>query len=142
MKMKQLTTVVALSVAVFSSAAQTPDDSVYQAFGGQAGITRLMDDFVGRLVVDPRIGSFFKDTKLSRLKEKLAEQLCVAGGGPCTYTGDSMVESHRGQGVGKADFNALVEVLQDSMNAAGIPFSAQNQMLARLAPTHRDIIEK
>jgi hemoglobin len=38
------------------------------------------------------------------------------------------------------DFNALVEVLQQSMAARGIPFEAQNRMLARLAPMHREII--
>ena len=35
---------------------------------------------------------------------------------------------------------ALVEVLQLSMDAQGIPFRAQNQLLAQLAPMHRDTI--
>lgn len=142
--MKKIIAIVALSVAALSSPAQTQaqDDSLYQAFGGQAGLSKLMDDFVNRLVADPHIGVFFKDTKLSRLKEKLTEQLCVGAGGPCSYTGDSMAEVHKGMKVRAADFNALVEVLQDSMDSAGIPFSAQNQMLARLAPMYRDVIEK
>ena len=40
----------------------------------------------------------------------------------------------------KGDFNALVEVLQQSMEARGIPFGAQNRLLARLAPMHREIV--
>ena len=44
--------------------------------------------------------------------------------------------------IGKEHFNALVEVLQQSMDAKGVPFRAQNAMLARLAPMHRDIIMK
>ena len=36
--------------------------------------------------------------------------------------------------------NALVEVLQDTMDAQGIPFRDQNRLLARLAPMHREII--
>jgi hemoglobin len=35
-----------------------------------------------------------------------------------------------------------VEVLQQSMDAKRIPFTAQNRMLALLAPMHRDIITK
>ena len=42
----------------------------------------------------------------------------------------------------KGDFNALVEVLQQAMDAQGIAFTAQNRLLARLAPMHRDIINK
>ena len=51
-----------------------------------------------------------------------------------------MAEAHGALTISKADFNALVEVLQLSMDAKGIPFGAQNRMLARLAPMHRDII--
>ena len=37
-------------------------------------------------------------------------------------------------------FNALVEVLQASMAAQGVPFATQNRLLARLAPMHREIV--
>jgi hemoglobin len=42
--------------------------------------------------------------------------------------------------INKGHFNALVEVLQLSMDARQIPFRVQNQLLAQLAPMHRDII--
>ncbi len=34
----------------------------------------------------------------------------------------------------------LLEVLQVAMDARNIPFATQNQLLARLAPMHRDVI--
>ena len=51
-----------------------------------------------------------------------------------------MKTAHRDIDVARGDFNALVEVLQASMDAQGVPFSTQNQLLARLAPMHRDIV--
>jgi hemoglobin len=51
-----------------------------------------------------------------------------------------MKKAHAGIDVTKANFNALVEVLQQSMDARGIPFGAQNRLLAQLAPMHREII--
>ena len=48
--------------------------------------------------------------------------------------------AHKEMDINKANFNGLVEVLQKSMDKRGIPFSAQNRMLALLAPMHRDII--
>ena len=140
--MKKLISTLALACCALTAQAQTTDDAVYQAFGGTPGLTRLMDDFVNRLVIDPRIGVFFKDTNRAELKEKLASQLCVVSGGPCKYSGADMKNAHADMGIDKSNFNALVEVLQVSMDAQGIPFRAQNQMLARLAPMHRDIIEK
>lgn len=49
---------------------------------------------------------------------------------------------HASRNIGKGDFNAPIAVLQQSMHATGIVFTAQNGRLARLAPMHRDIITK
>ena len=118
------------------------DDSLYQAWGQRAGIQAVMDDFFTRLQADPRTGPFFKDTGRKHLVKQLTDQLCQQAGGPCVYDGPTMAEAHNGQDIRKRDFNALVEVLQQSMDALGIPFGAQNRMLARLAPMHRDIVKQ
>lgn len=116
------------------------DDSLYQAWGRTAGIQAVMDDFFTRLQADVRTAPHFKDAGRKHLVKQLTDQLCQQAGGPCVYDGPTMAEAHRGQDITKRDFNALVEVLQQSMDAKGIPFAAQNRMLARLAPMHRDII--
>ena len=51
-----------------------------------------------------------------------------------------MKTAHASLKITKGDFNALVEVLQQSMDAQGIAFTTQNQLLALLAPMHRDVI--
>lgn len=51
-----------------------------------------------------------------------------------------MKRAHEDLGISRRDFNALVEILQQAMEAKAIPFAAQNGMLARLAPMHRDIV--
>lgn len=115
-------------------------DALYQQFGGQPGLVRLMDDFVVRLLADPRMNPFFKDTDLKHLKEELVIQFCEVSGGPCKRNGPDMKKAHDGFDINRGHFNALVEVLQQSMDAQGIAFSAQNRMLAQLAPMHRDIV--
>ena len=117
-----------------------PAAGLYQAFGEEAGIRRLMDDFVLRLKADPRIGEQFQDTNLANLAKSLSDQLCQLSGGPCVYRGPDMKTAHADRDTTRAQFNALVEVLQQSMEARGIPFPRQNQMLALLAPMHRDVI--
>ena len=131
------------SLLCTSGMAQTmapANDELYKAFGEKTGITQLMDDFVNRVVQDPRIGVQFKDTKLPGLKAKLTEQVCQLTGGPCTYKGADMKSAHAAMDINKGDFNALVENLQSAMEARGIPFTQQNRLLALLAPMHRDVI--
>ncbi|MDM4766856.1 group 1 truncated hemoglobin [Pelomonas sp. SE-A7] len=118
------------------------DDSLYRALGEKPGIEKLMMDFSARLKKDPRIGSFFKDTNPKALAEQLRDQVCELSGGPCKYEGAKMKPAHADLGVKRGDFNALVEVLQQSMDDAGIPFATQNKLLALLAPMHRDIVTR
>ncbi len=130
-----------LLLAGASSAQMAPkDDQLYKAFGEKAGLVSLMDDFMVRLLADPRTGPHFKPANQQRVKEQLVDQLCALGGGPCVYKGADMKSSHANLDIKKSDFHALVEVLQQSMDAKGIPFTRQNQMLALLAPMNRDII--
>lgn len=117
-----------------------PAPGLYQAFGERTGLRALMDDFVVRLKADPRIGAQFSETNLENLARSLTEQLCQLSGGPCVYNGPDMKTAHAHMDITRAHFNALVEVLQQSMDAKGIPFTRQNQMLALLAPMHRDTI--
>ena len=116
------------------------DDQLYKAFGEKAGLVLLMDDFMVRLLDDPRTAPHFKPANQQRVKEQLVDQFCALGGGPCVYKGADMKSAHANLEIKKSDFHALVEVLQQSMDAKGIPFRKQNEMLALLAPMNRDII--
>lgn len=144
MKKSLISLVIATSSVLMAGAsfAQTApqNDQLYKAFGEKAGLVSLMDDFMVRLLADPRTGPHFKPANQQRVKEQLVDQLCVLGGGPCVYKGADMKSAHANLDIKKSDFNALVEVLQQSMDAKGIPFRTQNQMLALLAPMHRDTI--
>ncbi len=143
MKTAIVVALVSLCIASGAACAQTAPagvDPLFDALGGRPGIGRLVDDLVPRLAADPRIGPSFKDTNLRELNKQLADQFCVVSGGPCRYEGGSMREAHASLRIDKADFNRLVELLQDAMDARAIPFAEQNRLLARLAPMHRDIV--
>ena len=136
----RLLTALALAGLLAGCTANPPRAGLYEQFGGQAGLEALVEEFLVRLLEDERINAQFAETDLVNLNDRLVEQFCVELGGPCTYTGRDMAQSHAGLGITEADFNALVEDLQDAMDARGIPFRAQNQLLRRLAPMHRDIV--
>jgi hemoglobin len=121
-------------------AAAPGDDALYRAFGGQDGLVKLMDDFMRRLLADRRMQPFFKDVNQQQVKDQLVVQVCELTGGPCKLKGPGMRKVHDGIDITRADFNALVEVLQQAMDAQGIAFGDQNRLLAKLAPMHREIV--
>ena len=117
-----------------------PSGSLYRQFGENEGLTALVDDLLARFADDPRIAPKFANTNIPRFRRLFVEHLCVVLDGPCTYTGDDMREVHTGLDISEAQFNAVVEHLVDAMQARGIPRTAQNRLIARLAPMRKDII--
>jgi hemoglobin len=115
---------------------------VWQAFRGEAGTRRIVDDFVIRITTDPRIADIFKTHDPVRLRRTLFEQFCHILGGGCDYTGMDMRQAHKDMGIQQADMNALVENLQLAMSKEGVPFFAQNRLLAKLAPMKREVVER
>ena len=114
--------------------------SVYKQFGERPGLVALMDDLMINLTADPRTRPFFASADQKHIKLELVDQFCVILGGPCQYTGKTMKEAHKRLPIDEASFNALVEDLQLAMNKHDIPFRAQNKLLQKLAPMHREVV--
>lgn len=116
--------------------------AMLEAFNGREGSDRIVDGMLDRSVADPRTAEIFVATDMVRLRRTLKEQFCYILNGGCTYTGRSMQDAHDEIGLQPADMGALVEHLQDAMEAEGVPFRAQNRFLAKLAPMRRDVVTR
>lgn len=138
MKSIYLAAIVALMLGC-QSAPQS--DSLYQDLGGLPGITRVADNFLYHLGRDDRVVDFFAESDIDRFHEKVIEHICELSGGPCEYTGDSMLETHRGMGISDTQFNAVVEDLILAMEDAGLGTTTQNRLLSVLAPLYQNIVE-
>lgn len=113
--------------------------ATFEAFGGKEGLVKIMDDFMIGLVADPRTKPFFDNNKQTFIKAMLVEQMCELMNGGCKYPGRDMKASHANMKVNREGFNALVEQFQFAMDKHNVPFSAQNKLLAKLAPMYREI---
>lgn len=130
---------IALSLSMNANSA---DLAAFQDFGETPGLVKVVDDLMVNLLANEKTRPFFEKVDHTAVKQKLVEQFCAQLEGPCIYTGQTMKRAHKGHEIDAAQFNALVEALQDSMNKNKIPQRAQNKLLAKLASMHKDIINK
>ena len=117
-------------------------DTLYQKLGGQAGVTRIVEESVALWVADNRVKADFDNINLDRLKTRLRDQICQISDGPCAYKGRSMAASHAGLELSRAKFNAVAEDVQTAMEHVGIPYRTQNRLMALLAPMQRDVVTR
>lgn len=146
--MKYVCLGLAVGLLMFGAACSTGELPVnnttvllYERLGGKSGITAVVDEFVGNVAKDDRINDRFATTDISRLKGHLVDQVCMATGGPCSYTGRDMKTTHTGMRISNADFTALVEDLVAALQAFKVPQREQNELLALLGPMKSDIVE-
>lgn len=114
--------------------------TLFARLGGMDAIRGVVDTLMARVVVDGRINAFFRGVDLEQLKGRLAEQICQATGGPCTYSGRTMREAHRGLGLTDAHFAALVGDLGYAMNRFGVAMREQDELVRILGTLKPEIV--
>jgi hemoglobin len=124
-----------------TQAGQETTKTLYDRLGGKAAITAVVDQFVTNVADDKRINARFSTTDIPRLKKNLVDQVCMASGGPCTYSGRDMTTTHAGMKITAADFNALVEDLVASLNKFKVSETEKKELLGILGPMKKDIVE-
>ena len=115
--------------------------TLFDRLGGNGAIRAVVDDFVARCAADDRINLKLARTDVPRLKSMLVDQVTAATGGPATYTGRSMAETHDGMGVTAGEFDALVGDLVATLDQVSVPPAEQNELLGILGPLRSDIVE-
>jgi hemoglobin len=117
--------------------------SLYKRLGGREGIALVVGDFTANLAADPRVGARFKAMKpaeLEKFKSNLADQICEATGGPCSYIGRDMKTTHKGMKITDAEWSATVENLVKALDKHNVNAQAKQELLGALGPMKQDIV--
>jgi hemoglobin len=117
--------------------------SLYRRLGGREGIAIVVGDFVGNMAADPRVNERFKGMKpadVEKLKSNLADQICDATGGPCSYLGRDMKTVHTGMKITEAQWSATVENLTKALDKNKVGAKEKDELIAALAPMKGDIV--
>ena len=138
---------VVLSVAALHLAACAtmgdPPPTLYKRLGGREGIALVVGDFVTNMAGDSRVNARFKDMKpadVEKLKSNLADQICDATGGPCSYLGRDMKTAHKGMKITDGEWNATVENLSKALDKSKVDPKDKSELLGMLAPMKADIV--
>jgi len=135
---------VLLAVNLAGCAALMPQEpSLYDRLGGRHPIALVVDDFVANVVADNRVNTRFKAlpaVAVAKLKSNLSDQICAATGGPCSYLGRDMKETHAGMKITEVEWNATVEALAKALDKHKVGAKEKGELLAALGPMKKDIV--
>ena len=120
--------------------------SLYDRLGGVYNIATVVDDFINRIMIDPRLNSNpLVDQAHHRVppagfKYLVTEMVCWATGGPQKYTGKPMAESHQDLKITGKEWEAFLDDFQQTLDKFKVPTAEQAELKAIIDTTRADIV--
>jgi hemoglobin len=120
--------------------------SLYDRLGGVYVIAVVIDDFIDRVMNDarlnanPRVDEAHHRVSPQGFKYYVTEMLCWAAGGPQSYSGRSMVDSHRELRITAEEWDAFMDDLDQTLDRFAVPERERGEVVAIVESTKPDIV--
>ena len=120
--------------------------SLYERLGGVYSIATVVDDFIDRVMTDPRLNAnpavdeAHHSVSPAGFKYLATEMVCWAAGGPQKYTGRSMADSHRHLNITPQEWEAFMDDFQQTLDKFKVPAAEQAELRAIVQSTYGDIV--
>jgi hemoglobin len=119
---------------------------LYERLGGVYSIATVVDDFIDRIMIDPRLNANpHVDAAHHRVppagfKYLVTEMVCWATGGPQKYTGKSMADSHAHLQITPEEWEAFLDDFEQTLGKFAVPVEEQSELKAIVNSTRPDIV--
>ena len=120
------------------------EKTLYERLGGYDAVSAVVDDFAGKLFIDPVVGArFFGMSRDSRegFRQKNKNLVCKVIGGPCKIISRSAATTHGGLGIKASEFDIVAQHLVDTLNKFKVPQKEHKELMAIIATLRPDIFE-
>ena len=119
---------------------------LWSRLGGEAQVKLIVSDFVFKASNDPRVhfdrgGKFvLDDSAMARFEIRLVEFFSSKTGGPLIYLGRPMKVSHEAMAITGAEFDAMVQDLDDVLFAHKVPKPEAEEVLKMVRGLRDEIV--
>jgi hemoglobin len=134
--------------------------ALFDRLGGEKGLNAIVDDFLPRVLQDPRVnwprngvkrgGFSFKrgesvswkatESNMAALKKHFVQFLSLATGGPAHYEGKEIKPTHAAMHIANPEFDAALGDLKASLDKLQIPNKEQKELLSIIESTRPQIV--
>lgn len=104
--------------------------SIFDQIGGAPAVEAAVEQFYQRVLVDPLLKPFFKDSNLSWLKKSQTRFFTTALGGPQIYKGADMKTAHQHLPIEERHFGRVAQHLSDTLKALNVPVNLIQEIMA------------
>ena len=126
--------------------AETSKPSLYERLGGIYSIAAVVDDFIDRMMIDPRLNAnprvdeAHHRVSKAGFKYLVTEMVGWATGGPQKYTGRTMADAHKDLQITPDEWTAFLDDFHQTMQKFGVSAEEEAELVAIINSTRGDIV--
>jgi hemoglobin len=113
--------------------------TLYDRVGGEKGVDKLLIAFYGKVLADPLLKPFFKNTPMDKLIVMQRELFGAALDGPHAYSGRELHEVHAKRGITDRHFHLFRQHLLVTLQEAGASADDIRDVVRRVSAMKKDI---
>ena len=106
--------------------------SLYDRIGGEEAISGMVVEFYVKVMADPELSPFFKNTQIDRLHRMQREFFSAALDGPIQYTGRPLHSVHAGMGIKPEHMKRFVGHMLDTLERFDLSEDESRDIIGRI----------
>ncbi|MEO0717587.1 MAG: group 1 truncated hemoglobin [Pseudomonadota bacterium] len=114
--------------------------TLYEKYGGFGSISRVVMSFYDRLLDSDEVGPYFDDIDMKRLIDHQTKFVASLLGGPADFSDDRLEQAHRHLQIDGADFDAMKQILSDTLADFGFEDADREAVLGAIEARRSKIV--
>lgn len=115
--------------------------TLYDRLGRREGITRITRELMKNHLANPLVSNRYSQIKdLDRVEGNVIDFFCAGSGGPETYGGKDMLNTHRSMNISEQEFVGVIDDAMAALETCGVDAPIRNEVLGVLWSMKADVI--
>lgn len=116
------------------------DHSLFDRFGGQAAVARLVFAFYDRVLRSQRLAPYFRDVEMRRLVEHQAKFVSQLMGGPLSYSDAELRQVHAHLAIDDGAFDEMMLLFERTLRDVSLSEADQGLVMAGMRANRTAIV--
>lgn len=120
---------------------ETTATTLYDRLGRRDGITRITRELIKNHLANPIVSNRYSQIKdMERVERNVIDFFCAGSGGPETYAGKDMLNTHRGMNISEQEFVSVIDDAMAALETCGVDTPVRNEVLSVLWSMKTEVI--
>jgi hemoglobin len=124
-----------------SENAASTTTTLYDRLGRRDGIARITHELMKNHLANPIVNNRYSQIKdLDQTERNVTDFFCAGSGGPNTYAGKNMLDTHRSMNVSEQEFVSVIDDAMAALETCGIDAPVRNEVLGVLWSMKAEVV--